>query len=414
MKILLSTRGSMGDVRPVVLLAKWLENIGHQVHICVPKVFEDLVKSKDLGYTLYDEDIQEFMRSINVGMKASKRVLDWFKGTMDEQLKILLPLLKDASAFIGTASEPIAPTVAQLAGVPFYRVVYVPVFRGGDYAPPMQPKQELPKWLNTMFWKVLDSSVNLMLKKDLNRIRKRHGLAPVKDVPAYLTYGTTLMAFSDVLAPPCNEWKSKYKYHYIGPIFEPESGTLSKEVEAFLNAGEPPVYFGFGSVDVQDPEHVTRMVIDAARRAGCRVLLSKGWANLGRNIQTDDKVLIIGNEPHESLFSRVAGVCHHGGSGTTHAAARAGVAQFIMPQIVDQFFWGHQAWKLGLGPKPLHPNKLNVEILTRAFETLSDTSNEYHLKAREVADRMNLRIWTEAVQEIFGHNSARAQNTGKI
>ena len=52
------------------------------------------------------------------------------------------------------------------------------------------------------------------------------------------------------------------------------------------------------------------------------------------------------------LFPHVAAAIHHGGSGTTHEAARAGVAQAVVPQVADQHYWGRRVWELGLGPQP--------------------------------------------------------------
>ena len=51
---------------------------------------------------------------------------------------------------------------------------------------------------------------------------------------------------------------------------------LAPELEAFLDAGDPPVYLGLGSMPV--PDGASRTLIDAARAVGRRVILSKGWA----------------------------------------------------------------------------------------------------------------------------------------
>ena len=120
----------------------------------------------------------------------------------------------------------------------------------------------------------------------------------------------------------------------------PDSSALAPELEAFLDAGEPPVYLGFGSMPAA--EGTSRTLIDAARAAGRRVILSQGWAELGLVDDAPD-CLAIGDVNQQALFPRVAAVVHHGGAGTTTAAARAGVAQVAVPMFGDQFYWGRRS-----------------------------------------------------------------------
>jgi sterol 3beta-glucosyltransferase len=129
-----------------------------------------------------------------------------------------------------------------------------------------------------------------------------------------------------------------------------------------LAADPKPVYIGFGSIVVPDPDELTRIVVEGVRRAGCRAILSKGWSgrakenNLGSTgAETSSAagsaaaepewpsfIYPIKSIPHDWLFPRIAGVVHHGGAGTTAAGIRAGVPTIIKPFFGDQFFWGLQ------------------------------------------------------------------------
>src|SRR4029079_16626561 len=68
------------------------------------------------------------------------------------------------------------------------------------------------------------------------------------------------------------------------PVFQPgawivaDDRSLPREVEAFLDAGDPPVYFGFGSM--RAPEGLGQAMIDASRAVGRRAIVSRGWADL--------------------------------------------------------------------------------------------------------------------------------------
>jgi vancomycin aglycone glucosyltransferase len=126
----------------------------------------------------------------------------------------------------------------------------------------------------------------------------------------------------------------------------PDQTPLVPELEAFLAAGEPPVYVGFGSMPAD--QQTGRTVIEAVRAAGRRVVLSQGWAELGLIDGAPDGIAI-GDVNQQALFPRVAAVVHHGGAGTTTTAARAGVPQVIVPMFSDQPYWASRVRALGIG-----------------------------------------------------------------
>jgi UDP:flavonoid glycosyltransferase YjiC (YdhE family) len=109
------------------------------------------------------------------------------------------------------------------------------------------------------------------------------------------------------------------------------------------------------------------MIVQATDRAGCRAIVGAGWTGLG-NGHVNTHVYCVGETHHGSLFPKLSGIVHHGGSGTTHTAARAGIPQFILPQFYDQYFWGNSIRKNGLGPGPVIPKKIKVDRMTTVFE----------------------------------------------
>lgn len=98
---------------------------------------------------------------------------------------------------------------------------------------------------------------------------------------------------------------------------------------AFLAAGPAPIYIGFGSIVLEDPESITAIILNAVRATGVRAIVSKGWSNLGG--MHDDSIYFIGDCPHEWLFDRVAAVVHHGGAGTTACGLRKSKPTIVVP-----------------------------------------------------------------------------------
>lgn len=132
--------------------------------------------------------------------------------------------------------------------------------------------------------------------------------------------------------------------------------TPPESLTTFLAAGSKPIYIGFGSIVVSDPEELTEIIIEAVKKADVRAILSKGWS--GRSKATvvaeriyPDCIYAIEKIPHDWLFPQVAGVVHHGGAGTTAAGIRAGVPSLIKPFFGDQFFWADRLQEvLSLNP----------------------------------------------------------------
>ena len=126
----------------------------------------------------------------------------------------------------------------------------------------------------------------------------------------------------------------------------PDERPLPAELEAFLDAGTPPVYVGFGSM--RAPKDIARVAIEAIRALGRRALVSRGWAGLAL-IDDRDDCFAVGEVNQQALFGRVAAVVHHGGAGTTTAAARVGAPQVVVPQMADQPYWAGRVAGLGIG-----------------------------------------------------------------
>jgi vancomycin aglycone glucosyltransferase len=172
-----------------------------------------------------------------------------------------------------------------------------------------------------------------------------------------------LLAADPLLAPLAPDLSGTRQ---VGAFFLDDPQPLPAEVEAFLAAGEPPVYIGFGSMVDPDPARTTRELVAAVKAAGVRAILSKGWAGLGAEALPPE-VLTIGSVSHRALLPRVRAVVHHGGAGTTHAAVRAGVPQVIVPHILDQFYWSERMYRLGVAPAVFTRKQLGARRMAEAL-----------------------------------------------
>jgi vancomycin aglycone glucosyltransferase len=252
-------------------------------------------------------------------------------------------------------------------GIPYVFAAYCPaVLPSPHHAPPPLPPlpgQPAPEALdNRELWTRDGERFNALFGATLNAQRASLGLAPVDDVRSHVFAEQPWLAADPTLGP----WPDPAD----GTVFQtgawilPDERPLSSELEAFLDAGEPPVYFGFGSI--RATQDLSKVMIESARAHGRRAIVSRGWADLSLVDDAPD-CLAIGEVNQQALFERVAAVVHHGGAGTTTAAARAGAPQVLIPQMYDQHYWARRVQELGVGAA--HASGApSTDSLTRALE----------------------------------------------
>jgi vancomycin aglycone glucosyltransferase len=216
-----------------------------------------------------------------------------------------------------------------------------------DYPPPKigsHYSQSLPGLVNRFLWRRDEQGWNDRFGATLNEERAKVGLTPVRSVLRYTVTDRPLVAADPALAPASTA--TNLQIVQTGAWFLPDQTALPDELEQFLANGEPPIYFGFGST--RATEQTGQQLLEAARTLGRRAIISQGWGKLSPNDAGPD-YLSIGDVNFEKLLGRVAAIVHHGGSGTTAAAARAGKPQVIVPHRYDQYYWAHWVERSGAG-----------------------------------------------------------------
>jgi UDP-glucoronosyl and UDP-glucosyl transferase len=159
-----------------------------------------------------------------------------------------------------------------------------------------------------------------------------------------------------------------------------------EELVKFLDAGEAPIYIGFGSISgVEDPESFTKLVFGAVAKAGIRALISKGWGDMGKGMDVPDHIFLLDNVPHDWLFPKVRAVVHHGGAGTTAIGLKCGKPTMIVPFFGDQPFWGDMVARAGAGAKQCLPlKKLTVDSFAESIRQC--LTEEARQKAEKIAE----------------------------
>ncbi len=208
---------------------------------------------------------------------------------------------------------------------------------------------------------------------------------------------------SPALIPKPKDWGAHISISGFYFLSLANNFTPAPELAAFLAAGPPPIYIGFGSIVVDDPNAMTKLIFEAVRKTGQRALVSKGWGGFGADaIAVPDGIFMLGNVPHDWLFKHVSCVVHHGGAGTTAAGIALGKPTVVVPFFGDQPFWGAMVAKAGAGPLPIPSKHLTANNLAAAIlEALEPTALE---RAQQLGRIVNLEKGTQVGAQSFHEN----------
>nr|ADN68481.1 SorF [Sorangium cellulosum] len=413
MKILFSTIGSRGDVQPLLALALELRALGHEATFCVPPNFKEWVESFGMRCTPIGPDLRN-LPSPPPGVKLPKPTLEQRRQfaafTLLGQFQVLPEAAKGCDLIVAASAIQVAArSVAEMLKIPYVFVAYSPAVLPSPEYPPAKMlthyPQGLPAAVNHNLWRKDALEMDEPFGPTLNEQRAKLGLSAVDSVQRHVFTDRPWLAADPALAPASK--KSPMQIVQTGAWLLPDQSPLPEDLERFLAKGKPPVYFGLGSMRGSEP--MSRIVIEAARAAGLRAIVSQGWGNLGL-IDSGDDCISIGDVSHEQLFPRVAAVVHHGGMGTTTSAARAGKPQVIIPHIYDQFWMAARLEKLGVGVECPPRDQLTVRTLTAALREASRRGTTS--RAESLAKNITLDGAKRAAQRLvseFGKPAASGQ-----
>lgn len=373
MRVLLSTIGSRGDVQPLVALALQLKALGQEVRMCVPPDFQDWIEERlGIPVTPIGPELRQATAASAPATPApppSPELLrQMAEATVATQFKTITAAAQGCDIIVAaTALQIAARSVAEQMGIPYMFAVYCPaVLPSPHHAPPVLGiRGQMPASAtadNGELWGRDAAVFNDSFGAALNSQRASAGLAPVSDVRSHIITDRPWLAADPILAP----WPdpADQGVFQTGAWILPDERPLSPELETFLEAGEPPVYFGFGSM--RAPQGLSQVMVQTARALGRRAIIARGWAGLSL-VDNEPDCLAIGEVNQQALFKRVAAVVHHGGAGTTTTAALAGTPQVVIPQVYDQHYWAQRIHHLGIGTAHA-PGTPTTDSLTSVLE----------------------------------------------
>ncbi|KAJ7932676.1 glycosyltransferase family 1 protein [Mycena leptocephala] len=398
LNIVIMIVGSRGDVQPYVALGKLLLADGHRVRIASHETFRSFVNEAGLEFFNIGGNPQDLMSYMvkNPGLMPGMTSLT--NGDIGRKRKMLNEMINGCWLSCHSPCQETGRTFAAdaiISNPPAFAHVHcaealgIPLLLSFSMSPtaafphPLVNIQSsnaengLSNYLtyalaDIMTWQGIGDLVNTFRTRTLGLepLSLRSGPSVVDRVKIPWTY-----CMSPALVPKPDDWKNYIDVVGFYFLDLATNYTPPDDLAAFLAAGEPPVYIGFGSVVVDDAEAMT-----TTAQAGVRALVSAGWGGLGG--KTSRPHFILGNVPHDWLFDkeRVSAVVHHGGAGTTAVGLAKGRPTLVL-------FWGNMIHKAGAGPEPIPHKKLNIENLRDALKVAVSPAAKN--AAKRMAEQIN-------------------------
>ncbi|EOO01223.1 putative glycosyltransferase family 28 domain-containing protein [Phaeoacremonium minimum UCRPA7] len=448
LNIVIQVVGSRGDVQPFVALGKVLKDTyGHRVRLATHPNFKGFVQENGLEFFSIGGDPSQLMafmvknpslipgfRSLLSGDVGRRRrdVAEYIRGcwrscyeagdgmdlrATDDDLANFPENYPGSEAtarpFIADCIIANPPSFAHIhcaekLGVPLHIMFTMPYSPTQAFPHPLaniQSSNADPQLTNYISYAMIEVLSWQGLGDIINRFRaKCLGLDPISLMwaPGMLqrlkvphTY-----CWSPALIPKPKDWGSYISISGFYSLNLATNYTPAADLQAFIDTGPPPVYIGFGSIVLDDPDAMTELIFETARKTGQRVLLSKGWGGMGMDgLRIPDGVFMLGNTPHDWLFQHVSCVVHHGGAGTTAAGITAARPTVVVPFFGDQPFWGTMVARAGAGPDPIPHKQLTADKLADAINfCLKPESLE---RARELANKIAMERGSDVGAQLF-------------
>lgn len=418
MRLLVCTTGTHGDVQPCVALARGLVDAGHQVQVASVAAFQGLIEEANLEWLpLWEPDPRPVMRDVQQGTVGHSGPTRLFKHLFRRRpppalaLERQVELCRGRDFVLSHISNYLHATEA--VGVPFAFLAAYPTL----------PTRSFPHHLSRLYGSLggLLNRLTHVAFRELFWVPDRHWVNAWRRQLGLPLLGWSgphphacrqgvpyLFGYSPTLLPRPTDWHPGAVVTGFWFLDTARGYRPPPALEAFLQAGPPPVVVSFGSLVDPDPAALRQHLIAALQRCGQRGLILAGWrkedtAPVG-NLHDADWV------PLPWLLPRARAIIHHSGAGTSAEALRARIPSVSLPCSGEQKFWANRLYRLGIAPAPLPRSQLTETALV---ERLSFALNPHGLSDRlqEIARKIQSEDGVKTAVQAFERAAVERRRT---
>ncbi len=387
MRFLVLTYGTDGDTRPLTALSRALMDAGHEAHLLADRATLGTAAALAVPATPIAGDIRKALQpgaglfeknSVNHTARELARIANenaeqWLRTAVQIGEGCDALILSGLAGFIGLSA-------AEYLRVPAIGTGLFPLTPTAEFASPFLQPGKIPRILNRFSHHFINGVLWRSFRKVTNEARARVcGLPPRK--PLWVGH-PMLYGVSPALLPRPADWPGNALMcgQWLPPT---KQWTPPESLNEFLAAGEPPIYIGFGSMGGFDPKHLLQSIVSGLQ--GRRALFYAGWSGVN-TAELPGNIHVVGDTPHDWLLPRTSLAVHHGGSGTSHSATRAGIPSVVVPFAGDQPFWADRLHAAGVAARLTSWKALDASSFSESIRYAE--SEEVRARARALGEKM--------------------------
>jgi len=415
MKIVFAVFGSLGDMHPMNALGIELKKRGHHIIFATMEFYREKIEM--LGFEFrpmrphLDPDDKELAKKLMDAKKGSELLLrELILPNLRPMYEDLTEAVHDADLLISTEVVFAAQSVAEKTGIKWITTTLAPgtfLSAYDPFVPPTALWLRHFRFLGSAFHGAMFGLVRKMINswfEPYREFRRELGLSedgnPLFEGKSDLL---NLAMFSKVLGKPQPDWaKSTLQTGFCFYDGKDDYGSISEDLQKFLDAGEPPIIFTLGSAAVMDARDFFEESARAAKILKKRAVLLYGIFN-EKPKGTDENIVAFDYAPYSQVFPRAACVVHQGGVGTTAQVLRAGVPHLFMPYSHDQPDNAARCERIGVA-KIISRDRYNGETAAKNLHELLENA-EFKTNAIEAAKIVNAehgtKVACDAIEEIL-------------
>ncbi|MBN8681407.1 MAG: glycosyltransferase family 1 protein [Chitinophagales bacterium] len=388
MKIGIFTYGTRGDLQPYIALALGFQARGHAVSIAASADFEPFVRSFGIDFqALYGHAQQMMQGEEGRRILKSENALALMKYYFGVLHAIRVPLRQSFMEAISKVDCVIAnamtmPIVSAITEKQHKKMALT------YFMPPLVPTRAFPVadfdfcnagWYNLLTYQLAHAIFWKFTKADTNEFRQELGLKPLKqNLIRHIDQQKTLDLYclSPTLIPQPADWAPQHQI--TGFLQIPETLVQANPNEQppealtqWLQRGQAPIYMGFGSNAIGNPEKMIRIIQGLLEKTQERIVFCSAWSGMDA-LPKHDRLFTLPFVSHDLLLPHCKLGIFHGGAGTLASMLRHELPSVIISFYTDQPTWGKIVARRHLGVHiPL--KKLTLERLIAAIQT-ADTA----------------------------------------
>jgi UDP:flavonoid glycosyltransferase YjiC (YdhE family) len=381
MNVYMLCSGSMGDTLPFVTIGEAMAARGHHVTIVANEHFENFIKQRGLAFepsipkTRYHEFIESQKRQSDIASLREMGVM------IIDLIEPMYNLMKEryipGQTVACSQSYVLGARVAQeKLGLPLATAFLQPMWFRSIHS--MPPVDWFPTFLKVGIQNLIDFFLDRRVGRAVMDFRETLGYPRQKKAMRHwwISPQCHFGLFPDWFSPPQPDWPANVVLPGFPLPKEPQDPFDMTEVDAYLNAGDPPLVFTQSSI-ANEAHSYFNTSIEIAQKLRSRAIFLTPHPELLPDSIPDD-MRYFPYVPLERLLHRCKAHLHHGGIGTIAHTLKAGIPQVTVPMVYDQ----------PDNSLRLRPLKVSIDLKPKQYRTRIVVPKLKELmESREVLDR---------------------------